>query len=84
LDLLQQAFIIFKVSGFSRNLRIEVTKMSHYYFLDNGILCSLLYNYTTLAQRNDAGMLWENRVVGERRKKNDFENTFMNQNFWRN
>lgn len=83
LDLLQQTFIIFKVSGFSRNLRTEVTKMSRYYFLDNGILCSLLNNYTTLAQRNDAGMLWENWIVGERRKKNDYENTFMNQYFWR-
>lgn len=83
LDLLQQTFIIFKISGFSRNLRTEVTKMSRYYFLDNGILCSLLNNYTALVQRNDSGVLWENWIVGERRKKNDYENTFMNQHFWR-
>jgi len=83
LDLLQQTFILFKVSGFSRNLRTEVTKMSRYYFLDNGVLCSVLNNHTPLAQRSDAGMLWENWIVGERRKKNDYANTFMNQHFWR-
>ncbi len=83
LDLLQKTFIIYKVSGFSRNLRTEVTKMSRYYFLDNGVLCSLLNNYTPLNQRNDAGILWENWIVGERRKKNEYENTFRNQYFWR-
>lgn len=83
LDLLQKTFIIYKVGGFSRNLRTEVTKMSRYYFLDNGILCSLLNNYTPINQRNDAGILWENWIVGERRKKNEYENTFRSQYFWR-
>ena len=69
LDLLQQTFILFKVGGFSRNLRTEVTKMSRYYFWDNGVLCSVLNNYIPLAQRSDTGMLWKNRIVSERRKK---------------
>lgn len=83
LDLLQQTFILFKVGGFSRNLRTEVTKMSRYYFLDNGVLCAVLNNYTPLAQRSDTGMLWENWIVSERRKKTDYDNSFVNQYFWR-
>ncbi|MDD4085999.1 MAG: DUF4143 domain-containing protein, partial [Bacteroidales bacterium] len=37
LDLLENAFIIKKLGGFSKNLRKEVTKSNRYYFYDNGI-----------------------------------------------
>ncbi|MEL6668801.1 MAG: ATP-binding protein, partial [Bacteroidota bacterium] len=37
LDLLSKIFVIYKVRGFSRNLRKEVTKSARWYFYDNGI-----------------------------------------------
>jgi uncharacterized protein len=57
LDLLEKAFVIQKLSGFSRNLRSEITKNSRYYFLDNGIRNALVNNFNPLDLRNDAGEL---------------------------
>ena len=37
LDLLEKSFVIFKLKGFSRNLRKEISKNSRYYFYDTGI-----------------------------------------------
>ena len=37
LDLLEKSFVILRVSGFSRNLRQEITSKAKYYFLDTGI-----------------------------------------------
>ena len=48
LDLLEKVFVIFRVSGFSRNLRKEVTKNSRYYFFDNGVRNSLIQNFNPL------------------------------------
>lgn len=37
IDLLEKCYIIFKLSGFSRNLRTELKKAKKFYFYDNGI-----------------------------------------------
>jgi len=37
ISLLEEAFIIFRLPGFSRNLRKEITKMDKIYFTDLGI-----------------------------------------------
>ena len=83
LDLLEKAFVIIKVGGFSRNLRKEVTKSHHYYFYDNGIRNALIQDFKPLNLRNDTGMLWENLVVIERIKRHHYENRFVNGYFWR-
>ncbi len=83
LDLLEKTFVIFRLGGFSRNLRKEVTKSSRYYFLDNGIRNALINNYNPLHLRNDVGMLWENYIVNERIKKQEYRNIHSNNYFWR-
>lgn len=83
LDLLEKVFVIFKVNGFSRNLRKEVTKSSRYYFFDNGVRNSLIQNFNPLALRNDVGQLWENFLVMERRKANQITGRHVNSYFWR-
>lgn len=83
LDLLEKVFVIFKVNGFSRNLRKEVTKNSRYYFYDNGVRNSLIQNFNSLSLRNDVGQLWENFLVIERRKANQFAGRRVNSYFWR-
>jgi predicted AAA+ superfamily ATPase len=83
LDLLEKVFVIFKVNGFSRNLRKEVTKNSRYYFYDNGVRNSLIQNFNPLALRNDVGQLWENFLVIERRKANQVAGRHVNSYFWR-
>lgn len=83
LDLLEKVFVIFKVGGFSRNLRKEVVKNSRYYFYDNGVRNSLIQNFNPLALRNDVGQLWENYLWIERRKANQIAGRSVNAYFWR-
>lgn len=83
LDLLEKSFIIKKISGFSKNLRKEVTKTHRYYFFDNGIRNSIINNFNSLDQRVDVGMLWENFIVMERLKKQHYKKIFSNNYFWR-
>ena len=83
LDLLEKAFIIKKISGFSRNLRKEVTKTNRYYFFDNGIRNAIINNFNMLEIRNDIGMLWENFMVMERIKKQHYHEIYSNNYFWR-
>jgi uncharacterized protein len=83
LDLLEKVFVIFRVGGFSRNLRKEVTKNSRYYFYDNGVRNSLIQNFNPLSLRNDLGQLWENYLWIERRKVNQRAGRLVNAYFWR-
>ena len=83
LDLLSKVFIIYKVSGFNRNLRKEVTKMSRWYFYDNGIRNAVIRNFNNLNFRMDKGELWENYLMAERIKYNSYNNKRVNSYFWR-
>lgn len=83
LDLLEKAFVIFRVRGFSRNLRKEVTKQPRYFFTDIGIRNAVINNFNALRMRNDVGMLWENYLVMERVKRQEYLNARANNYFWR-
>jgi predicted AAA+ superfamily ATPase len=83
LDLLEKVFVIVNIRGYSRNLRSEVTKTSRYYFCDNGIRNALINNFNLLCYRNDVGQLWENYLVIERLKKQEYNNIHSNNYFWR-
>lgn len=83
LDLLQKVFIIKKVEGFSRNLRKEITKNSRWYFLDNGIRNSIIANFNAVNFRNDIGQLWENYLISERLKYQQYKRLSSNNYFWR-
>ncbi len=83
IHLLQQVFVIFELSGFSRNLRKEIVKSSKYYFLDNGILNALLNNYQPMELRPNRGFFWENYVLAERFKFHKMKKTGREMHFWR-
>lgn len=83
IDLLEKAFVIFKLSGFSRNLRKEVTSMDKIYFYDLGVRNALIENFNPLDSREDTGSMWENFLLVERRKKMEYERIFANTYFWR-
>ncbi len=57
LDLLSKVFILFKIEGYSKKLRKEITKFSRWYFFDNGIRNAIIGNYNTLENRTDIGDL---------------------------
>lgn len=83
LDLLSKVFIIYKVNGFSRNLRKEIVKNSRWYFYDNGIRNAVISNFNTIEMRMDKGELWENYLMAERRKFHAYDNHWVNYYFWR-
>jgi predicted AAA+ superfamily ATPase len=83
IELLEKVFVIFRLRSFSRNMRNELKKSQKIYFYDNGIRNALIQNFNTLNLRTDAGALWENFMVSERKKHIEYEHIFCNRYFWR-
>ncbi|RMD86016.1 MAG: ATP-binding protein, partial [Calditrichaeota bacterium] len=83
LDLLEKVFVIFRLTGFSRNLRKEITKNHRYFFYDLGVRNALIGNFNPLTMRNDAGQLWENYIICERIKRQEYLLEFSRFYFWR-
>jgi predicted AAA+ superfamily ATPase len=83
IGLLEKAFIIFRLSPLSRNLRNEISSSRKIYFYDNGIRNALISNFNPLNIRTDTGALWENFMISERVKYNHYERRFVNMYFWR-
>jgi predicted AAA+ superfamily ATPase len=82
-DLLEKAFVVYKLPALSRNLRNEIKKGKKIYFYDNGIRNAIINNFNPLALRNDKGALWENFLISERMKKNSYAKHYCNTYFWR-
>lgn len=83
IQILEKAFIIFRLRPFSRNLRTELKKMRKIYFYDNGIRNALINNLNPIDLRQDAGALWENFMISERIKSNNNQGINKNIYFWR-
>lgn len=85
LDLLQKVFVLYRLGGYSKNLRKEVTKSSKWYFIDNGIRNAVLNDFRPFADRSseERGALWENFIISERMKIKHNEMKNVNMYFWR-
>ncbi len=83
ISILEKAFILFRLSGFNRNLRKEVSKKDKIYFYDLGIRNMVVDNLKPLDARNDVGQLWENFLLVERKKYLDYTKRFASSYFWR-
>ena len=83
IDLLEKSFVIFRMRGFSRNLRKEIVKMGKIYFYDLGIRNMLIDNLNLLKDRNDVGQLWENFIIVERMKYLSYSKQTASRYFWR-
>jgi predicted AAA+ superfamily ATPase len=83
LDLLSKVFIIYPLSGYSKNLRKEVSKSKKWFFYDNGIRNALINNFNALEDRNDIGQLWEQYCLSERIKFNSYRGYHPQYYFWR-
>jgi uncharacterized protein len=82
-DLLEKAFIVFRLQALSRNARNEIKKSRKIYFYDNGIRNAVIGNFSTLETRTDVGKLWENYLVAERCKRMLYQQTYAKSYFWR-
>ena len=83
IDILEKAYIIFRLTPLSRNLRNEIKAKNKVYFCDNGIRNAVIGQLQPLAIRQDIGILWENFMVSERVKQISINNYLRNYYFWR-
>lgn len=83
IDLLEKSFVIFRLGGFNRNLRKEVSKMDKIYFYDLGIRNAVIDNFKGINKRNDIGQLWENFLMIERKKYLSYKKINASSYYWR-
>ncbi len=83
IDLLEKCHIVFRLNAFNRNLRTELKKSKKIYFYDNGIRNAVIQNFAPLALRQDVGALWENFIISERIKTNEYAGRYAKSYFWR-
>ena len=83
INILEQAYIIFRLGSFSRNLRNELKNSKKIYFYDNGIRNAIIGNFSQIENRTDAGALFENYAISERMKRKEYTGDYANSWFWR-
>lgn len=83
LDLFEKVFIMYPVSGYTKNADNEITKKRKWYFWDNGVRNALINQFNPLSLRTDVGQLWENYLFIERTKKFANEERTVFSHFWR-
>jgi len=83
IDILQKGYIVFKLPSFSRNIRNEIKTNKKIYFYDNGIRNMIIGNFNPLDMRADKGSLWENFLISERIKQNEYKQSLARVYFWR-
>ena len=83
IDLLEKAFVVFKLPALSGNVRNEIKKGKKIYFYDNGVINAVTGNFNPVSQRTDIGSLWENYIISERIKHLNIQQNGANSFFWR-
>jgi predicted AAA+ superfamily ATPase len=83
IDLLEKVFVIYRLPGFSRNMRKEIVKNKKIYFYDVGVRNAIIDDFTSPEIRPDKGALWENFIISERIKRNSYKRNHVNPFFWR-
>lgn len=84
IEMLEQVFVIYKLPAYHNNHRTELKKSKKIYFNDLGIRNALLNDFRQIEVRNDSGALFENFVINELRKQNEYKQVYANFYFWRN
>jgi len=83
IDLLEKAYVVFRLPALNRNVRSELKKGKKVYFYDCGIRNAILGNFNALNSRTDTGALWENFVIAERMKYMYYKEQDCEHYFWR-
>ncbi|NLN34358.1 MAG: ATP-binding protein [Flavobacteriaceae bacterium] len=84
IDLLEKAFVIFRLYPFSTNQRNEITSKPKVYFYDNGIRNAIIGQFNPLKSRLDTGALFENFIISEKVKRLSYDGFYGKIHFWRN
>ncbi|NBC07273.1 MAG: AAA family ATPase [Bacteroidetes bacterium] len=82
IDLLEKGFVLFRLRGFNRNLRKEITKMHKIYFYDLGVRNAVINDFSPIHLRKDKGSIWENYLISERFKYLQYNQIYASSYFW--
>ena len=83
LDILEQTYVLVKMTPFVGNKRVEITSNPIYYFIDNGFRNHALRNFSELDSRIDLGLLVENFIFQEIYKFRAEHNLYFDIHYWR-
>jgi hypothetical protein len=83
LNILEQTFVLAKVTPFVGNKRTEITSNPIYYFIDNGFRNMALRNFMPPSSRTDVGLLIESLVFQELYKFRSQHFLNFDLHFWR-
>lgn len=83
IDLLCQAYVVFKLPSFSKNLRNEIRTNQKIYFYDTGVRNMVIGDLNPMEIRQDKGNLWENFLIAERMKFLEYSGSLAKPYFWR-
>ena len=83
LEILEQAFVIYRLYPYSQNPRREIGRKYKVYFVDLGIRNCLVGDFNPLNVRSDLGALWENFLASERKKNEHQLRIAPKTYFWR-
>lgn len=84
IEMLEQVFVIYRLPAYHTNNRTELKKSKKIYFNDVGIRNALINDFRPIEVRNDAGAIFENFIISELRKQNEYNQVYANFYFWRN
>jgi uncharacterized protein len=83
LDLLEKAFVIYRLKPLARNQRNEIARKEKIYFYDTGIRNSIISAFQAIDFRSDLGPLFENFMIAERLKYLQLKSQRRKSWFWR-
>ena len=84
INLLEQAFIIFRLTPLYNNKTKEINKRHKIYFYDVGIRNALIGNTDPIDIRPDKGAIFENFFIAEKIKERAYSASSSDIHFWRN
>ena len=83
-NLLEQAFIVFRLTPMYTNKTKEINKSHKIYFYDVGMRNALLGNFDSMELRPDKGAIFENFFIAEKIKERAYSLRSSTIHFWRN
>ena len=86
IEILEKSYIIFTLPSYAKNQRNELKFARKLYFWDMGIRNGVIGNMAPVSLRSpeELGHMWENFVIAERLKRNEYAcRTFVQHYFWR-
>ena len=83
ITIFEQSFIIFRLNPFTSNRRDEIGKSPKIYFYDLGVRNAIINDFSEPLMRRDAGAIFENFIISEALKHNNYIGKVFQLAFWR-